>query len=256
MLTDCILIWLSAGRPIQLAVAISTPTSKPNPNPIIYKAGLGPASGVGYVIILAMMAMWGDRLSLRARLIKWRHWLGRFRGVWFVSLTFVAVITTHVLIARPYGVDGDSMEPTLSHGDHLIIWKAGHVHAWLADSQFVPKRGQIIVLKHPVEKTVIIKRVVGLPGEQVILHDGQIIVINADNPGGFEPNLNTSPAVLPPPENRVYPQLADDEIFVIGDNRWPGQSSDSRSFAKPAKLDDIVGDLTLRVLPLNRFDWF
>ena len=205
---------------------------------------------------LRMMTIWGDRLSLQAQLIKWRRWLQRFRGVWFVGLTLMAIIATHVFIARPYEVVGQSMEPTLYQGDHLIVWKAGHIHAWLTGSQFVPKRGQIIILNHPIEETIIVKRVVGLPGEQVILRDGYIIIVNAEHPNGFEPDLGTSPATVRPDENRAYSRLADDEIFVIGDNRWPGQSSDSRSFAEMAKLDDIVGDLVFRFLPPNRFDWF
>ncbi len=207
---------------------------------------------------LGMATMWMDRLGRRAQLIKWCHWVQKFRGVWLVGLTLLVILIVHVFVARPYQVDGRSMEPTLYAGDHLVVWKAGHIHAWLTGSQFVPGRGQIIVLAHPVDNTVIIKRVVGLPNEQVILRDGRIIIVNDDNPAGFEPDLGTSLTVSPPPvqDNGVYPRLADDEIFVIGDNRWPGQSSDSRSFSEMAKLDNIVGNLVVRILPLTRFDWF
>lgn len=193
---------------------------------------------------------WRDRLD------KWRQQAQKLGGFWFIGVTLLIVIVVHVFIARPYRVDGVSMQPTLHTDDHLIIWKAGHIRAWLSGSQYVPKRGEIIVLKSPVNTDVLIKRVVGLPNEQVVIRDGRIIVINEKNPLGFEPDLNTPADAIPPHDNQVYPPLAADEIFVVGDNRWPGQSNDSRYFSLPVKLENIIGDVVVRVLPLGRIDRF
>ena len=203
-----------------------------------------------------MQVIDGSQPTWRTKLAKWRKWAQKLRGFWFMGLTLLTVLTIHVFIARPYRVDGVSMQPTLYTDDHLIIWKAGHIGAWLTGSQYVPKRGEIIVLKSPVNNDILIKRVVGLPNEQVVIRDNQIIIINAANPAGFEPDLNTSPGVIQPHENEAYPILADDEIFVIGDNRWPGQSNDSRYFKQMVKLDNIIGDVVVRVLPLNRINRF
>ncbi len=203
-----------------------------------------------------MQVIRSSQSTWRAKLIKWRKWAQKLRGFGFIGLTLLAVVITHVFIARPYRVDGVSMQPTLYSDDHLIIWKAGHIGAWLTGSQHVPKRSEIIVFKSPVNEDILIKRVVGLPGEQVVIRDNQIIIINIDNPAGFEPDLNTPPDVIQPHDNQAYPVLADDEIFVIGDNRWPGQSNDSRYFNRMVKLDNVIGDVVIRVLPLNRIDRF
>lgn len=203
-----------------------------------------------------MQTAQGNQPNWWAKLAKWRKQAQKFRGLWFIGLTLLAVVVTHVFIARPYRVEGVSMQPTLYNDDHLIIWKAGHIGAWLTGSQYVPQRGEIVVFKSPVNNDVLIKRVVGLPGEQVTISDGKIRVINDDNPLGFEPDLNTPAEVIQPHENQAYPVLGDDEIFVIGDNRWPGQSNDSRYFSKPVKLENIIGDVVVRVLPLNRVDRF
>ena len=205
-----------------------------------------------------MQVIRSSQSTWRAKLIKWRKWAQKLRGFGLIGLTLLAVIITHVFIARPYRVFGVSMQPTLYTDDYLIIWKAGHIGAWLTGSQYVPKRGEIIVLKSPVNEDILIKRVVGLPGEQVVIRDNQIIIINADNPTGFEPDLNTPPDVIQPHDNDpgAYPVLADDEIFVVGDNRWPGQSNDSRHFNRMIKLDNVIGDVVIRVLPLNHIDRF
>lgn len=201
--------------------------------------------------------MQGNDPDWRTKLAEWRKWSQKFRGLWFIGLTLAIVVVVHVFIARPYRVDGVSMQPTLYSNDHLIIWKAGHIWAWLTGSDhYTPKRGEIVVLKSPVGSEILIKRVVGLPGEKVVISDQKITIINDENPLGFEPDLNTPLETIKPHDNQDYGVLGPDEIFVIGDNRWPGQSNDSRYFAEPVKLKNIIGDAVIRVLPLDRIDLF
>ena len=109
-----------------------------------------------------MQVIDGSQSTWRTKLAKCWKWAQKFRDFGFIGLTLLAVITIHVFVARPYEVEGGSMQPTLYTYDHLIIWKAGHIKAWLTGSQHVPKRGEIIVLKSPVSSDILIKRVVGL----------------------------------------------------------------------------------------------
>jgi signal peptidase I len=95
---------------------------------------------------------------------------------------------------------------------------------------------------------------VGLPGERVVIKDGSLSVYNQAHPGGYEPDktglyhIDTSST----PGN-VDITLKADEIFVSGDNR--ANSEDSRYFG-PVKVEQIVGKLSLRFLPLNKAQRF
>jgi signal peptidase I len=181
-----------------------------------------------------------------------------------IGVLLVALVVALGLIAfvfQSYQVDGPSMETTLQNQDRLIVWKLPRTWARITHHQYVPKRGDVIVfVENGLEQygqgssKQLIKRVIGLPGDHIIVNDGVIKVYNAEHPEGFIPD-KTLPygSVIPYTQGNIDITLGDDELFVSGDNR--PNSLDSRSFG-PIKTDQIVGKLVLRVFPLNQVKKF
>ena len=145
-------------------------------------------------------------------------------------------------IAAPYIVSGASMEPTFDNLHYLIVDRVSYE---LGE----PSRGDVIVFDLPTELgRSLIKRVIGLPGETVIMSGNTIMIQNAEHPEGFtldEPYLD--PANLGG-ENNMRVTLAQGEYFVLGDNRHV--SSDSRVWGALPR-ETIVGRVLLRLYPLN-----
>jgi signal peptidase I len=96
----------------------------------------------------------------------------------------------------------------------------------------------------------LIKRVIGLPGDRVVIHDGVVKIYNQDFPNGFNADQDTDHGDLAiNTSGDIDLTLAKNQIYVMGDHR--GNSKDSRYFG-PISSDIIVGKLALRVLPLNK----
>lgn len=158
----------------------------------------------------------------------------------FAAIAFGIVLPFRIYIAEPYLVDGRSMDPTFKTGDYLIVDKISY-----RDNQ--PERNSVLVFKYPSNpKKSFIKRVIGLPGETVIVKDGNVKIVNAQNPEGFE--LDQS-YVTHTSLNSFEITLAGDEYFVMGDNRL--ESFDSRSWG-PLKKEYILGKPVLRLLPISK----
>ena len=183
-----------------------------------------------------------------------------------VSAFFVFIVTP-VLIAfflsafviQSYQVDGQSMETTLQNRDRLIVYKFPRTFARITRHQYVPQRGNIVIfnqsgLPDSLGDKQLIKRVIGLPGERVVIKDNLVTVYNQQHPGGFNPDKTTGykiTATTSPGDLDVT--LAKDEIFVLGDNR--PNSEDSHIFG-PVQLNNVVGVLALRILPLGKAESF
>jgi len=176
-----------------------------------------------------------------------------------VGVLVSALIMAYVLINyvfQSYQVDGPSMQSTLENNDHLIIWKVPKTVAKVTGNGYIPHRGDIIVFNgfangHPEQ---MIKRVIGLPGERVVVSDGSVMVFNKENPQGFMPD-ETMPygAVIKDTPGNKDVTVPDGSIFVMGDHR--DNSLDSRDYG-PVKSEQIIGKLVARVLPLNTFKIF
>lgn len=178
------------------------------------------------------------------------------------------VSTLAVIIAAPilallmvayifqiYEVDGQSMEPTLHNNDRLVVLKTPKTWAGITGSQYVPGRGDIVVFNQTSHENSygerqLIKRVIGLPGDRVVISNGKVRVYNNAHPKGYlvdeyEP---WSDIVSDTPGN-VDLQVPDYEVFVLGDNR--GNSFDSPDFGT-VPAEQIVGKLALRFFPFNQ----
>jgi signal peptidase I len=163
-----------------------------------------------------------------------------------------------MFVFQSYVVDGSSMMPTLQNGNRVFILKLPKTVANLQGQDFIPTRHEIIVFKKPSEPdTQLIKRVIGLPGDRVVVQNSHITIYNADHPGGFNPDDNTTYGpTLEPTTGNVDIIVGDNELFVCGDNRSPGGSLDSRSGLGLVPVQNIVGRLWIRYFPFDEFKVF
>ena len=156
-----------------------------------------------------------------------------------VVIAVVIVIPFRLFIAQPFIVDGASMDPTFENSQYLIVDE-------LTYHFNTPQRGSVLIFKYPKDpKKFFIKRVIGLPNEQVVINNGQVTIINTENPNGLKLN---EPYVVYKKEDSHSVKLGENEYFVMGDNR--AGSSDSRYWG-PVPEKNIVGRPIFRVWPLN-----
>lgn len=186
---------------------------------------------------------------------------GAFREL----LSTIAILGTALVIAllmitfvfRSYQVDGPSMESTLQNSDKLIIWKVPRTWARITHHNYIPNRGDIIVFSQSglsqfgqTDSKQLIKRVIGLPGDHIVVKDGSYTVFNNSHPNGFDPD-KTLPygKNIPVTSGDIDVSLAAGQLFVSGDNR--PDSLDSRAFG-PINADRVIGKLIVRVFPISQ----
>jgi len=175
-------------------------------------------------------------------------------AVLLIAPLLALAITAYVF--QSYEVDGPSMQSTLENHDRLIIWKVARTWSRMTNKDYIPNRGDVIVfIKRGLyedgsnKEKQLIKRVIGLPGERVVVKDGKVLVYNATYPNGFSPDA-TLPygKVIQTTEGNIDQTVPAGEIFVCGDNR--ANSLDSRYFGS-IPSSDVVGKLAVRILPLG-----
>lgn len=188
----------------------------------------------------------------------WKNIL--FTVLVLVGAPLLALFLT-MFVFQSYRVDGISMETSLQNNDRLIIWKLPRTIARIDHHTYLPNRYDIIVfVKHDLPDTngnakQLIKRVIGLPGDRIVVKDDHITVYNDEHPDGFDPDTghSFSPHIAAVTSGDVDVTVGPDQVFVCGDNR--PDSLDSRFFGViPA--NDIIGKLTYRIAPFGKFEHF
>lgn len=156
------------------------------------------------------------------------------------------------------------MQNTLQNNDRLIVWKLPRTWARITGHAYIPKRGDIVVFTESAaglescgqfESKQVIKRVIGLPGDRVVVNNDVYTIFNKAHPNGFNPDktLPYKGQVTQSTLGNLDITLGKDQIFVSGDNRT--NSCDSRNFG-PINANQISGKLALRLLPLNKIERF
>ena len=179
------------------------------------------------------------------------------------SLAFVIVfiLGTDRYVAQIFSVDGVSMQKGYATGDKLFVNRLPKTLADMNGRQYLPGRGQIVIVRSTFGDTVysaaekeapfLVKRVIGLPGERIVIADGTLTVYNEQNPEGFSPDTKGewSKYFIPNLKTeKLDLSLGDNEIFVIGDNR--PESIDSR-YNGPISTGEIIGKVEARIWPLD-----
>ncbi len=177
--------------------------------------------------------------SLKSKLASFRF------EVWgIMGAGFLVGAVVHTFVAEVRYVPSLSMKPTVEKRDRIILDKLHYRYN-------VPKRQEIVVFKPPealLKLSIhdsLIKRVIGLPGEQVQVKHGQVYINNQPLKEDYiaePPKYNWGPQIVPP---KSY--------LVLGDNR--NQSFDSHEWGFLPQ-DLIVGRTSVRFWPLHRIKFF
>lgn len=178
-----------------------------------------------------------------------------------IIVAIVAIIRTFVV--SPFQIEGNSMIETLSHKEYIVINKFRYFFR-------TPDRGDIVVFRPPTDPTKFyVKRVIGLPGETVIIKDGGVFIRTSSKDVRLE-----EPYLSSVNEGKTYryPVQSGDttseefivpegQYFLLGDNRQG--SLDSRSFAhvdsaNTAYIPDsnIKGSVWFVALPITKIHAF
>ncbi len=173
------------------------------------------------------------RRRRRSRRGQWMQWATLLGGS-----ALAAAIAIFLSATNPYWVPTGSMEPTLLRGDQF----RADVHFALKSG---PKRGEIWVFYNPNPANgagaVLVKRVVGLPGEKVAVEKGELRV---NGQAISEPYSHSLITYSMKPR-----KLGADEFWVLGDNR--NQSEDSHKWG-PLRRRSLIGRAWLRYWPTER----
>lgn len=171
-----------------------------------------------------------------------------FELIKIVVVSLVIIIPIRYFLIQPFYVKGASMEPSFYDHEYLIIDEISYRFN-------APQRGDILVFRYPRNpQEFFIKRLVGLPGEEIQNKDGEVWIYNQDHPPGVkldEPYLAPGTKTYSLTEEKV--KLSDNEYFVMGDNR--SSSKDSRSFG-PVNKSFITGKVLFRGWPFDRLKLF
>jgi signal peptidase I len=155
-----------------------------------------------------------------------------------IAPAFVIALLINLFLAQSTYVYGHSMEPNLHTDQRLVVEKVSYkLHP--------PQRGDIVIIDIESSDIPLIKRVVGLPGETIAIHDNQVFI----NGQPLEERY------LDDVVQRDYgpQQVPEGHIFVLGDNR--NASNDSRYFGA-VSLDQVLGRAWLSYWPLSELRLF
>lgn len=157
------------------------------------------------------------------------------------TVVFIVAVTVLFDLAIPRSlVDGHSMEPTFYGDDRLVVSRVNYLIG-------EPQRGDILVFNSLVpseaeQGIMLIKRVVGLPGDTIEFREQTLYINGTEYP---EPYIKEA-CQMNRCRDEIW-ELGADEYFMMGDNR--NNSRDSRRFG-PVPITKIVGQVVFRYWPL------
>ena len=159
------------------------------------------------------------------------HWPGRvLRVVAGLLVVSAVLLVSGLLPLQAVRIPTDSMTPTISPGDHLLVDKrdAGH-----------PAAGDVVVVHDPFGDGLLVKRVVAVGGDSIGFEDGILVrngrPVTEPYTGDFLDGVYYGPDVVPP-----------GQLYLLGDNRF--DSIDSRHFG-PVPSASVVGRVVGRLFP-------
>ncbi|MCR5746211.1 MAG: signal peptidase I [Lachnospiraceae bacterium] len=147
----------------------------------------------------------------------------------WVAVIIVAIILSFVIntfLVVNATVPTSSMEKTIMAGDRVVGSRLYYL-------RHEPERGDIIVFDYPDDPDILyIKRVIGLPGDHIMIHDGKVYIND---------HMLDEPYLDVVTEGTWGPyDVPEDSYFMLGDNR--NDSADSRFWKNTyLKKDGIVG---------------
>lgn len=243
------------------------PRHKDHPAFLTALYGIGSLlSGWLGLLSMAVLAVTQDSLNAIKHVPhkKWRWSTGEMVACTFLTVFLSPIfLATTVLVVRnvvvPFQVSGQSMAGTLKSDDYVLVNRFAYA---VKD----PERGDIVVFKSPInQKDSYIMRIIGLPGEIVVIRGGNVHLMRGSGDWILEePYLEASvlgrtysaPPALPNSDETIY-RIPVGEYFMLGDDRT--RSLDSRSFidkeGKPSPFiarEDIVGKVSAVAFPPSR----
>jgi signal peptidase I len=184
-------------------------------------------------------------------------WTSQRDNIRVIVIALIIALFLRLFIAEPRYIPSGSMLPTLQINDRIIVEKVSYLFK-------PPQRGEIIVFYPPESpaiadtSTPYIKRIIGLPGDRISIHDQKVFV--NDQPIQ-EPYIAEAPTyrLSFPPQNRDDTQFTQtitvppNAYWVMGDNR--NKSNDSHFWGFLPK-ENIIGRACLRFWPFDgRVGW-
>ena len=156
-----------------------------------------------------------------------------------IAIAVVAVFLVRTFVVQPFLVSGSSMEPSFYNSDYLLVDELTYRFR-------EPSRGEVIVFKYPGNhRSYYIKRIIGLPGEHIVIDNGKISIYKdgkgIDLKEPYISHLKSS--------GHFETTLNENQYFVMGDNR--NFSFDSRSWGS-LNRSEIIGLARLRLWPMNK----
>jgi signal peptidase I len=187
-----------------------------------------------------------------------KKFLASFLEVFEIALVAVgAVYVVRTFLIQPFLVSGSSMVPNFQDGNYVLVDELTyHIRQ--------PERGDVVVFHDPQDwSTYFIKRVIGLPGEKLVINKNVITVFNAAHPDGLALDESYLPSGTPISSDNcdggdvisgvcTY-TIASSTYLTLGDNR--PESYDSRSWG-PLPAKNIVGLVRVRLWPIDEVTAF
>ncbi|MFH1648915.1 MAG: signal peptidase I [Patescibacteria group bacterium] len=164
----------------------------------------------------------------------------------FFEITFIAVtvfVVVYVFVGQLLEVTGESMLPNFEDKEQIIAEK---ISVKFSDLE----RGEVVIFRHPEQRDkLIIKRVIGLPGETIKLDSGYVYINGEKLSEDYVKEKDTTSSGQVIKEGTEY-EIAENSYIFLGDNRE--KSTDSRDWGAVSK-DLIVGRGVLVYYPVEKF---